>query len=116
MRYRYEEHMTEEGVKLTLREFAEIKKTKCGAWVLEKCWWPGRKRFVLDGVGKRYCHENKNIAYDSYKIRKKLQARHAQNALDIASFMLIETANIKEAPECTINLGQPEFWEAYSFD
>jgi hypothetical protein len=116
MRYRYEEYITEDGVMLMLRCFTETKKTKCGSWVVERCNWPGKRRFVLDGIGKRYCHETQGMAFDSYKMRKKSQLRYAQNALDIATFMIKETANLKEAPEQSINLGCPEFWEGYYFD
>jgi hypothetical protein len=116
MRYRYSELIGVEGVTLFLIEFKETKKTKCGAWVVEKNWVIGKKRFVLDGAGKRYCHETKEMAFDSYKMRKKSQLRYAQNALDIASFMINETANLKEAPKQSVELGRPEFWEGYYFD
>ena len=36
MRYRYAELICEEGITLYLIEFTETKKTKCGAWVVEK--------------------------------------------------------------------------------
>ena len=81
-----------------------------------KKWSEGKKRFVLDGIGKRYCHETKEMAFDSYKMRKKSQLRYAQNAIDIATFMIKETANLKEAPEQSINLGCPDFYEGYHFD
>ena len=116
MRYRYEEQIYDSGVKLNLREFNELKKTKCGSWVIEACWWPGKKRFVLDGIGKRYCHETKEMAFDSYIMRKKSQLRHAQNALDISKFMIAETEKLTEAPNETIDLGRPKFWENYHFD
>jgi hypothetical protein len=116
MRYRYTEIIGEEGITLFLIEFKENKKTKCGAWVTERKWEMGKKRFVLDGIGKRYCHETKEMAFDSYKMRKKSQLRYAQNALDIATFMINETANLTKAPEQSISLGCPDFWEGYYFD
>jgi hypothetical protein len=116
MRYRYQESITDNGIMLILSEFIETKNTKCGAWVVEKNWATGKKRFVLDGVGKRYCHETKEMAFDSYKMRKKSQLRYAQNALDIATFAINETANLKEAPNKSVNLGKPDFFEAYYFD
>ena len=116
MRYRYQEIISEEGVELFLSEFIETKKTKCGAWVAEKNWPTGKKRFVLDGIGKRYCHQTKEMAFHSYKIRKKSQLRHAQNALDIASFMIEQTNKLKDAPQSRLILDVPEFWRNYTFD
>jgi hypothetical protein len=116
MRYRYQESITEEGIKLILSEFIETKNTKCGAWVVEKNWAIGKKRFVLDGVGKRYCHETKEMAFDSYKMRKKSQLRYAQNALDIATFMIEQANKLKDAPQSHLILDVPEFWHSYTFD
>ena len=116
MRYRYAELICEEGIALYLIEFTETKKTKCGAWVVEKKWSEGKKRFVLDGIGKRYCHETKEMAFDSYKMRKKSQLRYAQNAIDIASFMIEQTSKLKDAPESNLILGTPDFWHNYTFD
>jgi hypothetical protein len=114
MRYRYEEYLWERGVRLVLRQFKEIKKTPCGAWVNDSLYT--KKRFVLDGSGKRYCHETKELAFHSYKRRKMLQAQHAQKSLEMSRFMMEETNKLDVAPEATIELGKPSFFDQYTFD
>lgn len=95
-RYRYMEHVEEDGIHLHLMKFKKISETKCGAWFQRVHINPflgeeiliGKKRFILSGYGKRYCYETKEKALESYISRKKSQKLIATNALEISSFML----------------------------
>lgn len=73
IRYRYVDVVTEDGVILDLLTFRELKKTPAGAWVQGFYGGHdiGRKRFVLDGTGRRHCHQSKELAWESYKHRKR---------------------------------------------
>ena len=48
----------------------------------------GKKMFVLDGFGKRYCYDTLELAMNSFMKRKEYQARCCRNALEIADFIL----------------------------
>ena len=120
LRYRYRDIVTEEGVELYLEEWAEVKRTPCGAWV--KPFYDGnisqysRKRFVLDGVGRRHCHQTKAMAWAAYKDRKKNQKRMAEDSLAKAVYALEQIESIGEAPESTMILGKPKYWYNYAFE
>ena len=94
-KYRYTEHVEKDGIHLRVNKFKVIKKTKCGSWVigiykLFNGEWVeyGKKRFVLDGFGKRYCYDTLELAMNSFMKRKEYQARCCRNALEIADFIL----------------------------
>ena len=66
-----------------LRSFQVVKETPCGAWVIEywgtpglsneEDWWagmPDKKRFVLEGPGRRFCYPDLSQARQSYLLRK----------------------------------------------
>lgn len=119
MRYRYSDNVTEQGIEVTLERFVEVKKTPCGAWVEQYYgpeWYRGKKRFVLDGPGKRYCYQTKELAWESFRIRKQWQERRARLTLSRAEFALSCITHIGEAPEQTVDCGRPAVWERYSFE
>jgi len=120
LRYRYEDSIEEEGVLLVLREFLEVKQTPCGAWVKETSPYSGetfgKKRFVLNGPGKRLCHQTKEMALASYQKRKSSQFTRAKLAMDLSGFMLKEIEKLDNAPGKELNLGKPSFWNFYLFD
>ena len=94
-KYRYTEHVEKDGIHLRVNKFKVIKKTKRGSWVigiyeLFNGEWVeyGKKRFVLDGSGKRYCYDTLELAMNSFMKRKEYQARCCRNALEIADFIL----------------------------
>lgn len=117
-RYRYIDIVTEEGVELHLEEYKEIKKTPCGAWVQMVYMGHaiGKKRFVLDGAGRRLCHQTKDQAWESFKLRKKWQASRAIAQLQRAKYATEQIAKFKTAPEKSLVLGKPDFWHSYIFD
>ena len=117
-RYRFADNVTEEGVELTLEVFSEIKETKCGAWVRRKYKGStfGNKRFVLNGHGRRHCHQTKDMAWDAYKTRKRNQSRLAKDALAKAEFALSQIELLNEAPHESKLLGKPDYWYNYVFD
>jgi hypothetical protein len=110
--------VTEEGVELYIEEWTELKKTPRGAWVQRFYMGcsTGKKRFVLDGSGRRLCHQNKEQAWGSFKLRKKWQASRAQSQLDRAKYAIEQIANFKSAPTGSLVLGKPDFWRSYVFD
>lgn len=120
LRYRYRDIVTEEGVELFLEEWAEVKRTPCGAWV--KPFYNGevseysKQRFVLDGDGRRLCHQTKAMAWDAYKDRKENQKRMAEDSLAKAVYALEKIKELGDAPENTMVLGTPNYWHRYVFD
>jgi hypothetical protein len=117
-RYRYVDLVTEEGVELYIEEWVEIKKTPRGAWV--QLFYMGhsigKKRFVLDGYGRRLCHQTKEQAWESFKLRKKWQASRAQASFDRAKYTIEQIANFDKAPQDNLVLGKPDFWHSYVFE
>lgn len=90
VRYRIMDPATSDGDPY-VREYVVVAKTPSGAWVVPS-WSAYRLKqgatlkelrddigiethFVLDGPGKRLCHETMEMARDSYRARKKRQAR-----------------------------------------
>ncbi|UAL42164.1 hypothetical protein K8B83_14910 [Shewanella inventionis] len=114
-RYRYSDFVTEDGVKLLLEVFNEVKQTPKGAWV-EHSKWYSKKRFVLNGGGKRYCHQTKQQAWNAYRRRKLSQRRLAADALAKAEYALEQIALMDSPPEESKILGKPEYWFNYVFD
>lgn len=117
-RYRYIDLVTEAGVELYLEEWTELKKTPRGAWVQR--FYMGhatsKKRFVRDGDGRRLCHQTKEQAWASFKLRKKWQASRARAALDRAAYAIEQADKLGAAPQRSTVLGKPEFWHSYVFD
>jgi hypothetical protein len=120
LRYRYLDVITEEGVELFLEEYAEVKKTPRGAWV--KPFYEGniipceKSRFVLDGSGRRKCHQTKEMAWDEFKIRKRNQKQLAASSLARAEYAIEQIEKLGSAPDSSLVLGKPKFWHNYVFD
>lgn len=114
MRYRYEDYVTYEGVRLELKTISVTKKTPKGAWIQNHRW--ERRRFVLDGTGKRYAHETKELAWDAYRHRKESQLRRANDAMERAKYALRRIELLGVAPNESLNIGKPEYWSNYVFD
>lgn len=114
-RYRYSDCVTEEGVMLALDVFNEVKPTPQGAWVVH-AQWHSKKRFVLNGSGKRYCHQTKELAWGAYQHRKLSQRKLAKDALAKAEYALEQIALMDSPPVESQVLGQPEYWSNYVFD
>jgi hypothetical protein len=114
MRYRYQEGIRESGVFIQLIKFNEIKLTPKGAWVIQNhCF---KKRFVLNGTGKRFCHETKEMAWFAFKMRKISHVKHLINSLNLAKHALDTVTDIDKPYEDTTNIGQPEFFKQFIFD
>lgn len=104
-RYRYDDSYDNTRNAPVLREFRVVRKTPAGAWVIPGWRYcrmvkpleerPIRElrddwgaRFVLDGDGKRYCHETEVMARASYGIRKRRQIQHCRNRIEQAEAAL----------------------------
>ena len=69
--YRYDsEPRYDGGVTIYLTKYPIIRETEKGAWVNGK---RGEPTFCLEGAGKRFAHTSKNLAFDSFKARKRRQ-------------------------------------------
>lgn len=65
------------SARLVLRQFEIISETPKGKWVSDY----GIKRWVSNSSRKRYCHETKELAMESYILRKKAYIRHCETRL-----------------------------------
>jgi len=121
-KYRYTERIEEDGIHLHVNKFKVIKKTKCGAWVIGiyKSFsgeWNeyGKKRFVLDGHGKRYCYDTLDMAMHSFIKRKEYQAKCCRNTLEIADFILKNKGEIKITTEDDVVMSAEHITSKYCF-
>jgi hypothetical protein len=72
--YRYEDSGVPECVAY-LRKFPVTKHTPRGVWI--DCGGYSRNvRFVLNDARKRYAYPTRELAWQSYRIRKQWQRRH----------------------------------------
>lgn len=98
--YRMRDELMYEGgeIKIRLDKFRVVKRTPKGAWVIphwDDGWWHDpnpKKRFVLDGDGRRYAYPTVEAAHKSYLRRKVVQINRLEDqmliarvALDVAS-------------------------------
>ena len=93
--YRYHDTSYTSGPKVCLTPYRVIKKTPKGAWVDCGC---DEQKFCLNGGGKRFAHETKELALESYVARKKRQhvinmhrAASAEICIRIADYMKKES-------------------------
>lgn len=71
--YRYDDSGTlDDGVEIYLSKFPVIRKTPKGYWIRDNRY---QETFCLAGRGKRYAHETKELAYESFKARKRRQLK-----------------------------------------
>lgn len=88
--YRLEDGQSREdnpnGHPVNLRSFQVIKETPCGAWVAE--FWAdwvdaisGKKRFILEGPGRRFCYPDLSQARQSYLCRKRKHLEYLERSM-----------------------------------
>jgi hypothetical protein len=65
---------------LSVHDYPVIKRTACGVWIDVY----GQKKFILDGVGKRWARSTKKEALESYVARKSRQVRILASQYDTA--------------------------------
>jgi hypothetical protein len=88
---------------ISLREFKVLSRTEKGAWITDLWDHDGTyKRFVLDGKGKRFAYPTKELARESYIIRKAREIGHCARQHDKAK-KLLHIAQTGELP-------QPEYF------
>lgn len=85
-----------DGTELELKEYLIVKETPKGNWIREHGMY-GKPKFVLKGYGKRFAHETKEMALNSFICRKKRQIiinkeiiKRAKHSLSIAEGMKTE--------------------------
>lgn len=88
--YRYADIVFRDSIAIQLLQFKIIKYTKCGKWINHY----GINKFVLNGARKRFAYETKELALQSFIMRKSRQciiykARlvDAEKAYEIAKHM-----------------------------
>ena len=73
---------------VNVRHFRVVKETPCGAWVSEA--WDdgdfglignGKKRFILNGPGRRFCYPDLGQARQSYLLRKQRHLDHLERSM-----------------------------------
>ena len=97
--YRLEDGQSPEdnpyGNPVNLRRFQVIKETPCGAWVREfwgtppglsneEDWCAGmsdKKRFILEGPGRRFCYPDLSQARQSYLCRKRKHLEYLERSM-----------------------------------
>lgn len=126
-RYRYVDSIQScDGVTLSLLRYAVVRNTSKGAWVTRQPYMPWMNldempksslRFVLDGSGKRYCHETRRQAWSAFKHRKYRQAAIAKLQANRAKWALQAAENIGDLPDFnSLSVNIPEVSEFYVDD
>jgi len=77
---------------VNVRHFRVVKETPCGAWVSE--YWgdlvttedcafglSDKKRFILNGPGRRFCYPDLGQARQSYLLRKQRHLDHLERSM-----------------------------------
>lgn len=110
MRYRYVDFSHSNGdVKIQLRTYLEVRKTPKGAWVVEyePNWFQGQEEhFVLDGFGKRLCHQTKELAWSSFIARKQRQLQFTLSTAKRVQTILKSLRTFDTPPEKDIVLSE----------
>lgn len=77
---------TSDLLAISVLKFRVIRRTPKGVWVVPDYYWPceKRKRFILDGKGRRYAYPTREEARASFIIRKKREIQHCTNQHDRA--------------------------------
>jgi hypothetical protein len=90
--YRFDDCNSESKDSIYLCRYSVVKKTKSGVWLddLSK-----KGKFILNGARKRFAYPTKELALNSYKIRKRWQMRHATNTLERATTNLALAEKVK---------------------
>lgn len=86
--YRYEDP-SQSGERAWEREFRMVKETLCGHWI--ESYRPtysrsDRRRWVSKTARKRFAYPTKELAWESYKARKKRQVEIYRHRLRKAQF------------------------------
>jgi hypothetical protein len=82
---------------MALEEWPVVSRALKGAWVRHFYDHEGyRKKFCLDGEGKRWAYPTIEAARESFIIRKKRQIKHCQNSIDRAQDTLALACNCAE--------------------
>jgi len=77
--------------KLVLSEFEVLKRTRCGAWIVDAI---GHRRFVNLEASKRYACPSAESAMESFVMRKRRQIRILRAKLVRAEQVMALTQNI----------------------
>lgn len=74
---------------LILKQFPELKKTKCGVWInVGYAHSNSGKRFILNNSRKKFAYPSMKEAWDAFKFRKKRQVQILKTKLNDATLAL----------------------------
>ena len=94
--YRYEDHSSSYNLRTSLYRFRVVKTTLRGVWI--KLSYGEKDRFILNNARKRYAYPTKELAWESFKIRKAWRVMHLESQLNYARQIGSAVVNIKEPP------------------
>ncbi len=123
--YRYNDHVTEEGLDIRVTKFYPVRETRCFYFVVDewqnKTWVNNkRERRVSKDSLRRYCYPTRKEALHSYKKRKQSQIWHAEFALAKAEASINKLQSMEkclgEKEFDIVSAGRPEFWNTLNFD
>jgi hypothetical protein len=89
---------------ISVIEYRVVRRTPKGAWITP-IWNHNDTeflRFVLDGTGRRFAYPTRELARESYIIRKKREIQHCRNQHDraVRYLALAETGKFGNRSEC----------------
>lgn len=113
--YRYEDECMWEGGEMIIRtkRFRVDKKTPKGAWIIPMGHVYGKRRFVLDGEGKRYAYPTVVQARQSFIRRKEVQVSRLKNQMIFAKAALKGATNPDFKPDVAFHDESLEPFHSY---
>ena len=84
----YDDWWNESSCIIRYERFCVVKRTPKGAWVEEMSKYKPKRRFVLDNARRRFAYPTKELAANSYRIRKKWQITHCERTISKARAVL----------------------------
>lgn len=68
-----------------------LRRTAKGVWINIGLSYPGleKEKFILDGARKRWAYPTKELALESFQIRKERQIRHCNDMIERANKALV---------------------------
>lgn len=86
---------------LECTEYEVVSETRCGFWIGSKHSRNTKERFILSGKGRRWAHQEKEWALDSFIYRKRKRVMYLERDLRIETAILKQAKEIKEGLEIT---------------
>ncbi len=100
--------VSDEVLAISVIEFRVVRRTARGCWITPH-WNPDDNlflKFILDGEGRRYAYPTRELARQSYIIRKKREIMHCRIQHDraVRYLALAETGKFGNRSECVTEI------------